>query len=77
MTTLQCLECKRAPEDIQEYRDAVSDSGEEEHSDDIQDEDVRHFVIHNEGTYNPATNVFWCTECYLNKGAPLGLARDI
>lgn len=75
MSELQCLECKKHPEDIREYRDALLDDGWEDCQ--IDDSDIQQFVIKNEGTYNPLTHKFWCTNCYTKLGMPLGKARPI
>lgn len=32
------------------------------------------FVINEEGTYNPNTGLFYCTDCYIKAGMPLGTA---
>ena len=36
--------------------------------------DVDTYVRENEGTYNPDTGYFYCTDCYIKIGMPLGTA---
>lgn len=62
---MKCLECGREPKDILEYVEAALD--EKMTPDD--------YVRREEGTYNPILDVFWCTECYIQIGMPLGKAR--
>lgn len=62
-----CHECGRAPEEIGEYRTAAQLSTRE-------DDTPTDYVMREEGTYNPHERTFWCTECYLKIGMPLGVA---
>lgn len=61
---LVCKECGRTPAEIEEYSYWNTQSGLD--SDD--------YVKQEEGTYNPETGRFWCTNCYINIGMPLGKA---
>lgn len=55
-----CGACRRKPSQIAEYIDAA---GQEEMSETM-------YVVHNEGTFNPKTNRFLCTEDYVRAGMP-------
>lgn len=59
-----CLECGKAPSGLTEY---VTAAREYEITPD-------EYVRREEGTYNPQTGFFWCTECYIKIGMPLGKA---
>jgi len=59
-----CKGCGKRPEEIKEYRIAASESGET----------PEEFVRTEEGTYNPRTERFYCTACYIAAGMPLGIA---
>jgi len=65
MEKVSCLTCGRVPDEIDEYILAA----EEDY------ETPEQFVIEEEGTYNPEIKKFWCTECYIKLGMPLGKAR--
>ena len=60
----RCARCHKTPDQIMEYQLAAADGGVTP----VQ------FVIDNEGTYNTENGRFWCTECYLAIGQPLGVA---
>ena len=60
----RCRGCGLSPDQIEEYVDTASED----------DMCPNEWAIENEGTYNPATGMFWCTECYINRGQPLGVA---
>lgn len=60
-----CAGCGRHPKDIPEYIERMMAEGFAS-----PDEAVRQ----EEGTYNPDTDRFWCTECYIRVGMPLGKA---
>ncbi|WP_346890711.1 hypothetical protein [Clostridium sp. UBA3887] len=62
---IKCKVCGRHPSKINEYIGMVADG-------EYQTEEEA--VIHNEGTYNPETGLFYCTECYFKDGMPLGKA---
>lgn len=64
-TELTCANCGKHPEDIPEYQ--MMAKGE--------DLTPTEFVRQEEGTLNKATGLFWCTECYIKLGQPLGKAR--
>jgi len=64
MEKVSCLRCERAPAQISEY---ILAAKEERVTPEV-------FVIENEGTYNPKTRKFWCTDCYIALGMPLGVA---
>lgn len=63
MSEVQCVRCKRTPEDIPEYREG-------EFWDEGDFESPTDFVIQEEGTYNPVSRQFACTECYIAMGMP-------
>ena len=59
-----CKRCKKKPNEISEYDEYAKDEGV---SNTV-------YVIENEGTYNPVTKRFYCTDCYVALGCPLGTA---
>lgn len=59
-----CVNCKKKPSELDEYVDIA----EEENM--TPDE----YVIDQEGTYNPINGHFYCTDCYIKVGMPLGVA---
>lgn len=59
-----CVGCKREPKQILEYKAASDREGI------AADE----YVKREEGTYNRKNGHFWCTECYIEAGQPLGKA---
>ncbi|ACV63260.1 hypothetical protein Dtox_2451 [Desulfofarcimen acetoxidans DSM 771] len=61
---VQCRKCKKIPEEILEYQKHVTG----------EDIPPRQYVIEREGTYNRKTGYFYCTDCYLRIGMPLGTA---
>jgi hypothetical protein len=61
---MQCKECGRKPSEIQEYIEAAKE----------YECTPEEFVWREEGTYNGLTGKFWCTECYVKLGMPLGKA---
>lgn len=66
MPTLQCRGCNKTPGELAEYVSAASpDSygGEGTTPDD--------YVREEEGTLDPETGLFLCTECYISAGMPL------
>lgn len=36
--------------------------------------DARAFIRHEDGTFNKETWRFWCDDCYIKAGEPLGVA---
>jgi len=63
--TIYCLGCGFRPNDLGEYIVASEDyscTPEE-------------YVIRKEGTYDPETGTFLCTDCYIKAGTPLN--KDI
>ena len=63
---LRCNGCKRHPDKISRIDWFAEAEG---YSDNAE------FVKHAEGTYNPGNGHFWCDECYIKAGVPLGQAR--
>ena len=61
----RCKCCGKAPNDILEYIMMAEEFGY-----DTPEE----FVENEEGTYNEATGLFYCTNCYIKAGMPLGKA---
>lgn len=61
---IHCKCCGKPPEEINEY---ITSAQEEGITPSI-------YVQRNEGTYNPQTKLFYCTECYIKIGMPLGTA---
>lgn len=61
-----CVGCAKRPHEIGGYRVACMESEEDNPSDD----DVRMYVIQEEGTYNRTNGHFLCDECYIKNGCP-------
>lgn len=61
---IKCKICKRKPEEIEEYT----------HAAEAENMTPEEYVKTEEGTYNSRTGLFYCTECYIKIGMPLGLA---
>lgn len=61
---VHCKGCGKTPDAIPEYVVACRDYGCT----------PTEYVQRGEGTYNPKTGQFWCTECYIKVGMPLGRA---
>lgn len=64
MSEIKCKGCGKQPSEIP----SVSYFAECENM--TPDE----FIKKLEGTYNPKTNLFYCDECYIRLGTPLGKA---
>ncbi len=64
VSDLKCVGCGKYPAELAEYVDAGA--AEELSADD--------YVRENEGTYNQVNGHFYCTECYIADGMPLGVA---
>lgn len=61
--TPRCVGCGRRPEEIHEYQQLAQVEG-------YSSPDVA--VRCEEGTYNCRNGHFYCTECYIKAGMPLG-----
>ncbi len=62
--TMKCAGCLKSPEEIYEYQSMAE-----------QEEMLpSEFVRYNEGTYNSKADTFYCTDCYIKAGQPLGVA---
>jgi hypothetical protein len=72
----RCKRCLKNPEQIPEYtamvRDEAAMAAEEGKPPPFAN--AWDYVRREEGTYNPETGKFWCTECYIKVGMPLGTA---
>lgn len=55
-----CIKCKKEPAELIEYR----------HSARVEKLTPDEFVRQHEGTYNPDSNKFYCTSCYVSVGMP-------
>lgn len=62
-----CIRCKKKPHEISTYVDMAKE-------DNMSPAD---FVKTGEGTYCHRTGYFWCDECYIKLGMPLGKAREL
>ena len=60
-----CKICKRPARKIDEYVRLALD---------LSYASIDECVANEEGTYNPDTGYFYCTECYIKIGQPLGTA---
>jgi hypothetical protein len=69
-----CIGCTKKPEALDEYVDAVV--SELAPGETYDDQDVKRYVIQNEGTYNPQNGHFMCTDCYIINGQPSRPAPD-
>ena len=61
----RCKGCGKTPEQLQEYVDLARDGGYESPEQAVREQ---------EGTFDPATGLFYCTDCYIKAGMPLGKA---
>jgi hypothetical protein len=61
---MKCKGCGKKPTEIQEYIDEAK----------MNNMTVSQYILEEEGTYNPRTHLFYCTECYIKAGMPLGTA---
>jgi hypothetical protein len=64
---IKCIECGRHPWEIHEYQVLAEDYEEEP-------KDWPRIMDCEDGSYNANNGHFWCTECYVNIGMPLGVA---
>ena len=55
-----CAGCNKHPDQIEEYVEMAADCGMTPDA----------YVRAEEGTYNPSSGRFLCTECYVNQGMP-------
>ena len=67
--SIRCAKCHRTPSEIPEYVAMAQEEGYEKMG---GAPDAEMAVLKNEGTYNSDTGKFWCTECYIKLGQPLG-----
>jgi len=61
---IKCKCCGKKPEEIKEYVECAKD----------YECTPEEYVIKEEGTLNIFTGNFYCTECYISIGMPLGKA---
>lgn len=61
---MKCKICGKKPEQISEY---ITESK-------LANLTPSEFVRLEEGTYNPTTDLFYCTNCYIKIGMPRGVA---
>jgi len=62
-----CIGCARRPFEISDYTYALMDS-EEDTPPTV--EEVKEYVVQEEGTFNRANGHFLCDECYIKNGMP-------
>lgn len=60
---IRCARCKKRPFELSEYANLAVENNCS------ADEEAM-----NDGTFNPRSNLFWCTQCYFEIGMPLGKA---
>lgn len=60
----KCKICQKEPHQIDEYNNLAEEIGCT----------AEQAVISEEGTYNPKSKLFYCTNCYIKIGMPLGKA---
>jgi len=61
----KCKECGRKASEINEYQELLKNTDYKT---------IEEVIKNEEGTYNPETNQFYCTMCYIKIGMPLGKA---
>lgn len=61
---IKCKICGKKPHEIKEYVGLAKENKTT----------AEQAVIKNEGTYNYKTGLFYCTDCYIKLGMPLGTA---
>ena len=61
----RCKGCGKTPEELMEYKMMAEEEGYASAEEAVRKE---------EGTFNPATGLFWCTDCYVKAGMPSGKA---
>jgi len=61
-----CVGCARRPHEIPGYVDAV----EADIAGIPTEDDIKHYVMDEEGTYNSANGHFLCDMCYIYNGSP-------
>ncbi len=61
---MRCKNCGKHPCDLEEYKSAALEA----------EMTPEAYVRKEEGTYNPETDLFYCTPCYVLVGMPLGVA---
>lgn len=66
-----CFRCGRRPEEITEYQILASEINQDGHRQITAAQAVRE----EEGTFNPVTGHFACTECYIKIGQPSGYGQ--
>ncbi|MGL5713350.1 MAG: hypothetical protein ACRCX2_10055 [Paraclostridium sp.] len=59
-----CKHCGKKANEIREYIDMAKEDKMP----------ISQYIREGEGTYNPLTNKFYCTDCYIDLGCPLGKA---
>lgn len=64
MYMCKCKVCGKTPDKINEYVECARHCNST----------PKEFVMHEEGTYNPVTGLFYCTDCYIKVGMPYGIA---
>lgn len=64
--TSVCFRCGKTPEELAEYIDGA----ENDPSTPDAHETPTEWMKNNDGTYNPSTRHFCCTECYIAIGMP-------
>lgn len=61
----KCKVCGREASEIDEYQEFIRTG---------QYKTIEEVIKNEEGTYNPETDLFYCTNCYIKIGMPLGKA---
>lgn len=62
---IMCRGCKKTPNELMEYKMLAEENGYDSPEEAVKKE---------EGTYNKKTGLFWCTDCYIKAGMPIGKA---
>lgn len=61
---ISCKCCNKTPDELEEYKYLAE----------RYNSSPRDVAMAEEGTYNPRTGKFYCTECYIKVGMPTGKA---
>lgn len=70
----RCAICGKRPEEIDEYIEAAEDENDVHDYCNEPRITPADYVRREEGTYNPESFQFFCTDCYIRIGCPNGKA---
>lgn len=64
-----CVGCFKQPHEVEEYVHAAKENSTKKHK-----VSPAEYLQREEGTFNRAYGTFYCTDCYIGAGMPLGRA---